>query len=108
MCNKLVNIGLYELLKEVDTGFYYDTKQVLIPYVHLPFSDLETFTRIVGPNYFEDGGVTDVKLTDSTVVVDLDYLITEYFGQKVSSYKSCFDEYVWDQYSKEIYKQEEK
>lgn len=92
-----VNAELYDFLNENETGLYCKGKEV-VAFVHIHFSDLDDFVKVIGEGHFDEGGM-EVNLFSHTIAVELNDII-EGQGHYISSYKKCFHE--WKDYEKVI------
>jgi len=101
---KEVNAELYQFLKDNETGLYMDQYGEAIAYVHIHFSDLDDFTKIVGAGTFDDGGL-DITMFKTTICVELNDII-EAEGHNLSSYKACFNKDDWEDCEEAILKYE--
>ncbi|HML33825.1 hypothetical protein [Sporomusa sphaeroides] len=89
-----VDAELYDFLKANETGLF-RRKNEVVAYVHVNFFNLDDFVKIVGPGHFDEGGI-EVQLMHNTVCVELNDIIENAYGQELSDYRNCFDE--WDEY----------
>lgn len=88
-----VDAELYDFLKVNETGLF-RRKDEVIAYVHVNFFELDDFVKMIGADYFSEGGI-EVQLMENSVCVELNDII-EAFGQEISDYMNCFGE--WDEY----------
>jgi len=99
-----VDSGLYDFLKENETGLYRSnekyTKDKIIAIVHVYFSDLEDFIEIVGEYSFEEEGI-EVTMFADRICVGLNDII-EANDQSLVDYKKCFDKDNWNNYEVQI------
>lgn len=82
------NIALYEFLKERENHLFQE-KNELRAWTCIPLHRIEDFTRLLGPTYFDEGGI-EVKLFDNYIAVDLNEIFEteeEYFWE----YRACFE-----------------
>jgi hypothetical protein len=102
---KNVNPELYDFLKENETGLYTDWRlQETIAYVHIHFSNLADFVRIIGNNsYFNDGGI-QVLMFSNTICIEINDIIGG-LDHSLCNYKDCFDKDVWKEYEEQIIKE---
>ena len=99
MPTREVNVDLYEFMKENETGLFKRNNDV-IAYVHIYFFNLDDFVKIVGEDWFDEGG-REVQMFNNTICIELNDVI-EGDGHKLSSYEGCFDKCTWRDYKKEI------
>lgn len=100
---KEVEADLYEFLQNNETTIYKEDNEIIIA-VFVDFRDLEDFANMVGPDYFDDGGL-EVIMKDSYLCIPVsDYI--NYCGHKISSYRNCFEDDDWKRYGEEILKLE--
>jgi len=100
---KNVNPELYDFLKENETGLYSDIRfGEVIAFVHIHFSDLDSFVRIVGDGHFDEGG-SEVIMFTNTICIEVNDII-ESLGHSLYDYKFCFDVDSWNEHEVEIRK----
>jgi len=99
---KIVNPELYDFLKENETGLCTDWKlQEVVAYVHIHFSDLSDFVRIIGnSSYFDDGGI-EVLMFSNTICIEINDIIGG-LDHSLLDYKDCFEKDVWEEHKEEI------
>jgi len=98
--SKEVDPDLYQFLKDNETGLYTNKHDNVIAFVHVQFSDLADFAKIVGDSCFEDGGM-GVHMFKETVAIELNDIF-EGLGHYMSSYANCFGD--WDEYMDAVLK----
>lgn len=100
---KNVNPELYDFLKENETGLCIDWRlQEVIAYVHVYFSDLSDFIRIVGNECFDDGG-EEVLMFGNTICIEINNIISD-LNHSLCDYEGCFEKDVWKEHKDLIIK----
>ncbi|WP_425203773.1 hypothetical protein [Priestia megaterium] len=97
-----VNADLYDFLKENETGIFMQNGQ-LTAYVHVYFSDLDDFIKIIGDHWFDESPL-EVNLCKNTVAIDLNDIFESY-GHYILSYKNCFEESDINHYKEKLEKE---
>jgi hypothetical protein len=96
---KEVDADLYEFLQNNETTLYKENNEIIAS-VFVYFYNLEDFCEIVGSYYFDDGGI-EVQMMDGYLCVPInDYI--EDCDHKISSYRACFADDVWEIYGDKI------
>lgn len=95
----LVDVTLYEFLKNHETGLYAEKSNV-VAYVHIPFTDIEEFVETVGSYHFDEGGV-ETRLFENTLCVELNDVF-DGLAQPILNYASCFESSDVKHYDKEL------
>ena len=95
-----MNIKLYELMKKRECHIY-QKKNIIRCWIILYFFDLEDFVKIIGADWFEEGGM-EVTMGDNYISIDLSDIIED--EGRLVEYKKCFSEH---DYSKVQYLIEE-
>ena len=97
--NKEVKADLYDFLQWNETGMFVKNNE-LFAYVHVHFSDLAQFAKIVGSHTFDDGGL-EIRMFERTMAIDLNDII-EGDGHELLAYRACFDESDVDDYMPQL------